>query len=322
SLPKVIFPEIKYIKNDPDSKILSYLFKIKNYFLKQFKQKFLSEEAALLGGIILGDRSGFSKEFKEAMNNSGTTHIVALSGYNVGILILGINLFLGYFLGRKKVFFFIIFFILAFVFMTGAQASVIRASILAIFALLASYVGRIYSFFHSVVFGAFLMVLVDPKILVYDLSFQLSFLSLLGIVYFKSIFDKIFGFQKTDLGFLNWKDNLTTTLAAQFGVLPLLLLSFGKVSIISFLANILILAFIPLTMFLGFLVGLLGTIDPLGLIISFLTSFILKYEINVIKFFGQFPTLDNNFISWFFIILIYVFLIFYFFRLKGYKLNV
>lgn len=322
NLPQVIFPQISYIKNQPDFKFFSYLLKIKNYFLAQFKKYLFYDESALLGGILLGYRADFSKKFKEAMSNSGTAHIVALSGYNVGVLVLAINLFLGYFWNRRKIFWLTIILIFIFVLMTGAEASVVRASIMATFFLLARYFGRIYSFFHSVIFGAFLMVLVNPKILVYDLGFELSFLSLLGISYFKPVFDKLLGVKLEEPGFLNWKENLTTTISAQFGVLPLLLLSFGKVSFVSFLANVLILTLIPPTMFFGFLLGIFGFLKPLGFILGFFISFILKYEIMVINFFGQFQTIGSNVFSWFLICLIYVFLGFYVLKLKEQRINV
>ena len=318
SLPMVAFPKINYLENKPDSKVFVYLLKIKNYFLNQFKRYLFYDEAALMSGILLGDRSGFSNEFKKAMNNSGTTHIVALSGYNVGILILGLNFILGSIFNRKKILWLIIIFIFMFVLMTGAEASVVRASILATLVLLARQFGRIYSFGYSVVLAAALMVLINPKILAYDLGFQLSFLSLLGISYLKPILDNFLGFKEAP-GFLGWRENLTTTAGAQFAVLPLLLFNFGQISLVSFWANILILVFIPLTMFLGFLLGLFGFFEPFGFIFGIVVSFVLKYEIGVINFWGRFETLNYNFISLFLIIIFYIFLAIYALKINKLK---
>ncbi|MGB9608830.1 MAG: ComEC/Rec2 family competence protein, partial [Minisyncoccia bacterium] len=252
--PQVNFPKIAYLNNNPDSKIFLNLLKIKNYFLNQFKKYLNANELALMSGIVLGDRFGFSLDFKTAMNNSGTTHIVALSGYNISVLVLALSFIFSFVFNKKINFILILFFIFGFVLMTGAQASVVRAAIMASFFILAQNIGRIYSFWHSVFFAAVIMVLIQPKILVYDLGFELSFLSILGITYFKPVLDQWFKF-KNDFGFLNWKDNLTTTLGAQLAVLPLTFLNFGKISLFSPAANILILTFIPITMFLGFVLG-------------------------------------------------------------------
>jgi competence protein ComEC len=316
--PISVFPKITYLKSSPDSKFLFNLFKIKEYFLKQYKNYLGFKESALMSGIILGDRSGFSKEFKENMNNSGVTHIVALSGYNISILVIVLSLSFGFIFGRKLNFFLVLITILGFVLMTGAEASVVRAAIMASFFLLAERIGRIYSFWHSVLLTAALMVLFNPKILVYDLGFQLSFLSLLGMTYFKPVFDKIFKFYKDNQGFLSWKDNLSTTLGAQFAVLPLIFFNFKTFSIFSPLANILILTFIPITMFFGFLLGIFGFFKPLGFVFGLISSFILKYEIIIINFFGQFKTLNFSFINLIIMILIYSVFIFYVFKNKNF----
>jgi len=320
--PTVFYPEMKIISYSPDSKIFNFLLKIKNYFLSQFKKYLPYDEGALMSGILLGERAEFSESLKQAMNNSGTTHIVALSGYNVGILVLVVSRIIAYLFGRRKVFLISLFVVLGFVLMTGAEASVLRAGIMALILLLGEHIGRIYSLPHSLLFSAVLMVLISPKILFFDLGFQLSFLSLLGVVYLKPAFDNVFNFNPQNQGFLLWRDNLTTTLGAQFAVIPLLILNFGQAPILSFLANIFILTFIPLTMFLGFVLGIFGFWYPLGFLFGLVSLFILKYEISVMKFFSKFSFLNFGGFSWFVLILIYIVLFLWFYHKKAFKLNV
>lgn len=318
--PISFYPEIIYLESNPDLKLLVYLYKIKNYFLDQFRQYFSYNEQALISGIILGQTSEFSKNFKDKMNNSGTTHIVALSGYNIGILALIVNTSLIYIFGRKKILFLSLFIIFCFVIMTGAESSVVRAAFMFSFLIIAHHIGRIYSFWHSFIFTCLIMNIINPKILIYNLGFQLSFLSLLGIIYFKPYFDILF--RNSEFTFLNWKENLTTTLSAQIAVLPLILWNFGKISLFSLLANILILTFIPLTMFFGFMVGLLGHIKPLAFVFSLITSLFLKYEITVINFFGGLSNLNFNLISAIFFGLFYLWLFYNIFKLKNLAKNV
>ncbi|MCS6789081.1 MAG: ComEC family competence protein [Patescibacteria group bacterium] len=313
------YPEINFLESKPDFKLFSFLYKIKNYFLNQFKKFFSYDEQALISGIIFGQTSEFSKSFKEKMNNSGTMHIVALSGYNVGILVLIINSILIHFLGRKNILLISLFTIFCFVVMTGAESSVLRAALMFSLMIIAQNIGRIYSFWHALIFAALIMNILNPKILIYDLGFQLSFLSILGIIYFKPYFDILF--KNNNESFLNWKENLTTTLGAQIAVLPLIFLNFGKISLFSLIANILILSFIPLLMFFGFIIGIFSFIRPFAYIISLITSLILKYEIFIINFFGSLNNISFNLISVFLFILFYVWLFYNIFKIKYYSIK-
>lgn len=243
------------------------------------------QKAAFLNGLILGDRQKFSKEFRDDLNKSGTTHLVALSGYNIAIIILSLNGFLGVFFSRRLLFIPIVIVITAFVVMTGAAASVVRAAIMAGLILLAERTDRLYNTRNAIVAAALLMTLANPGVISFDWGFQLSFAAVLGLIYFRPWLIKIFG---KESGFLAWKENLLTTTSAQIAVLPLLILHFGYFSPFSLLANILILEAVPLTMFMGFLIGALGFFSYfLSLIAGWFVSVLLGYEIFIIKFFAN-----------------------------------
>jgi len=131
------------------------------------------------------------------------------------------------------------------------------------------------------------MVLVNPKVLFFDLGFQLSFFALLGIVYLKpALMNFLRISRKTKIRV--WAENGLTTIAAQLAVLPLLISNFKSFSFSSFVANILILEFVPLTMFLGFLmVGISFLSSYLALIIGWLANFFLVYVIFIINTFAK-----------------------------------
>ena len=153
--------------------------------------------------------------------------------------------------------------------------------------LLAKRANRLYSFRNAIVIAAFLMILDNPKVLSFDVGFQLSFMALLGIVYLQPAIQKFLKISVENQSVLGWKENLLTTFSAQSAVLPLLVLYFGNFSPISLLSNVLILSVVPLTMALGFVLGFIGFISyELSLIFGWFVNLLLSYETFIIKFFG------------------------------------
>lgn len=281
------FPKTELKTKNQGNKTKPFLFGVKTKAVSIFQKIFAPEKAAFISGITLGERSEFSKEFKDAMAKSGATHLVALSGYNIAVIAGAASAFFAYFLSRRLTFALTVFTILGFVSMTGAEASVVRAAIMGSIALLAEQVGRVKSMRNAIVLAAFLMVLFNPKILYFDIGFQLSFAALMGIVYLSPAIGKFFK-MKEEEGFLGWRKNFLTTTGAQLAVAPLLAANFGNFSLIGFLTNVLILEAVPLTMFLGFLIGLVGFLSlPLALVFGWFTDLFLSYEISLIKIFGQ-----------------------------------
>ena len=281
------FPEIEIVSRNNGNPIKTRLFRFKEKLINNLDAVLPPQEAALMSGILLGERGEFSQEFKDQLNKSGTTHIVALSGYNISIIGLTLTGILGLFFRKHWAFYLSLFTIPLFVIMTGAEASVIRAGIMGIIVLLAQKQSRLYSFRNEVAITAFLMLLFNPKLLIFDLGFQLSFAALMGIVYLFPYFERRLGWRDKEGSIFELKKNGLQTFSAQLAVSPILLIKFGYLSATALLANILILTFIPLTMFFGFITALLGFVSyELSLVMGLFTNFILSYEILVIKFFA------------------------------------
>ena len=283
--PTLFFPQAEFVSAGNGNWLKQKLLGFKHFLLKQFDTVLAPDEASLLGGITFGARSGFSQELREQMAASGTTHIVALSGYNITILVLAIFYVFNKFFSRRKTFYISIFTIVLFVLMVGGEPSVVRAAIMGFLALLAKEIGRLYDVKNAIVLTAAAMAVHNPTILVHDVGFQLSFLSLLGIVYLAPAIKNIFKFR--DEGFLGWRETAVLTLSAQLMVMPVLISIFGEFSLTAVLANILILAFIPLTMMLGFLLAAVSAIySYLGFFAAKLVGLLLGYEILIIKIFA------------------------------------
>ncbi|MDD5431332.1 MAG: ComEC/Rec2 family competence protein, partial [Candidatus Pacebacteria bacterium] len=280
------FPQIELIKSGQGSPIKSVLLSFRNKIIGIFKQILPSEKAAFMAGLTIGAREDFSKDLTENMKQSGTTHLVALSGYNISIIAIAVMSILGGFLSRQLAFYFATAIIVLFVLMTGAEASVVRAAIMGIIALLATQAQRIYSLRNAIVIAAFLMVLFNPNVLVFDVGFQLSFLALLGIVYLAPAIKKLLNINTEEI--FNWKENLAQTLSAQLFVLPLLISTFGFFSLSSIFANVLILGVVPYAMGLGFIMAGLGFISIfLAKIIGLIENVILAYMLFIIDLFSR-----------------------------------
>ena len=284
----VTFAKAEKTGSDRASAIKKSLFVFKHKIGGSFQRTLPPKESALLSGLTLGERGEFSEDFKEAMSKSGTTHLVALSGYNITIIADTMVVLLAWFLIRRRLSFLItVFVILGFVVMTGGEASVVRAAVMGFLVLLARDTGRFFDFRNAITLAGLVMVLHNPKILVFDVGFQLSFLALFGIVYLKPAIVRFFRVTENS-GILSWRDNFLTTAAAQLMVIPLLVSNFGSFSPSSLLANVVVLEMIPVTMGLGFVMAAFSFVSyHISLLLGFLVQILLVFEIFAIEFFAK-----------------------------------
>lgn len=282
--PTSPFPKVEITATHQGFWLKEKLLELKSALTARIIEFLPTNEGALLSGITLGDRSRITSDFKAQMAGSGTTHLVALSGYNIAIIAIVVSQLFGSFMTRRKNFYFTNLLILAFVAMVGADPSVVRAALMAFLVLLAREAGRIYDVKNAIAVAAVAMTLANPTSLVYDVGFQLSFASLLGIVYLSPVITEFFKLKDTAW---NWKQNAITTLSAQLAVLPIVLHSFGNISLLAIAANVMILEFMPLTMFFGFVLAGLSQISAyFGFIIAKVVQPLLTYEVWVIQAFS------------------------------------
>jgi competence protein ComEC len=266
--------------------ILARIYRLKSFFISRINQVLAEPQASFLGGLLIGAKKAIPADLQSYFNKTGTTHIVAVSGYNITIIAAFLMLLannLG--LGRKKSFWLICGFLVIFLIITGLQASILRAAI-----------GRRSQVANALVLAAVIMLLFNPKILVYDLGFQLSFLATLGLVYLNPVLNQIL---TQTLKILNLKfkivqviigDYLLTTLSAIIMTQPLILYQFGKIALIAPVANILVLPVIPLAMLLGFITGLGAMIWPsLGWVLGWPVWLVLSYIIFVLENLANLP---------------------------------
>ncbi|MEK7555085.1 MAG: ComEC/Rec2 family competence protein [Patescibacteria group bacterium] len=280
------FPELRLIETGKGFLILRALSHAKEFSEHAMRSALPPEKAAFLAGITLGETGGFSREFKKKLQATGTSHIVALSGYNISVILGAAFLFFGV-LGRKRAIFASGVTVCAFVVMTGAEASVVRAAIMAGVVVLAESSRRIYSFRNAIVVTAAIMVLINPKVLAWDVGFQLSFAAMMGIVLLKPAILACFRIDPRP-GFLGFRENFFNTISAEIAVLPILLTSFGTFSVLGAVVNMLVLAAIPTAMALGFVLVGSALVSPyLAAVVGWGVEGVLDYAMWVISFFSR-----------------------------------
>ncbi len=242
-------------------------------------------QASLAGGLILGGKQGLGKELLQDFITSGLVHIVVLSGYNVMIVAEAVFRVFS-FLSKQWAAGFAVATILSFVLAAGAGAASIRAGIMAAIALYGRASGRTYDAFRALLLAGFLMLLWNPLILAFDPGFQLSFVATLGLILGAPITERWFAFVR--MKFL--REIISSTVAAQIAVLPLLLYQNGLLSLVALPANILVLPVVPLAMLLSAVAGVAGFALPtIAPVIGFPAYAVLLYIIGVVEIAAKLP---------------------------------
>ncbi|MFA6272423.1 MAG: ComEC/Rec2 family competence protein [Patescibacteria group bacterium] len=286
-------PYLKVISKNNGSVILSRMYGIKNKFTQTINQQLPEPQTSFLGGLLLGAKRGIPDDLMEDFSRTGTTHIVAISGYNITIIaVLLLALCKNIAIPRKQAFWIIIVTLLFFMLITGAQSSVVRAVTMGVIILIAKQLGRLSRITNVLVLAAVIMLLVNPKILIFDAGFQLSFLATMGLIYLSPLLERTFAWLPN---IFQIRESFIATTSATIFTLPLILYQFGRLSVVAILVNILILPVIPFAMGVGFLTGLLSLIyPPLGTVFSSIVWLLLTYIIQVVKLFSNLPFASIN----------------------------
>jgi ComEC/Rec2-related protein len=270
------------ILNRRSISLRSILYDFKQKLVKRLEKAMVEPEISLLVGILFGEERYFNEEFEGLLRNSGTTHIVAASGYNVTILILAVERVFRFLKGKTRTILSLVV-IWLFCLLSGISASIVRATIMGSLVLFGRLLGRYQSIHRSFIIGIWLFVFFSPTIM-FDVGFQLSILATAGLVYLSPSIENWFERKGKKIG-ESFREYTLTTMSCTLSTLPVSVITFGTFSSIGILANTLILPVLESTMLWGSL-GLLSSyfsnmLSKIFLLISFIQ---LKYfEIVVSK---------------------------------------
>lgn len=271
--------EVERVSENKGNKIIASLLNIKLWFVERFSKLLPEPESSLLAGLVVGEKQALGKELNDNFRTVGLSHIVVLSGYNLSVVAENILKIAGLLLSKNLSLIAGAGGIIAFALAVGGGATVLRASLMALIALLARATGRLYQATVALAVAGALMLLWNPLVLVYDLGFQLSFLATLGVIHGPVLLAPYFTRLTDRFGI---KEVLLTTLSAQIIVLPWILYTTGNLSLVALPANLLVLPLIPLTMLLGFLTAFLS---PL----AFIAHLLLAYILLIVKILAALP---------------------------------
>ncbi|UPA22352.1 ComEC family competence protein [Candidatus Peribacteria bacterium] len=257
---------IEQISEGHKNPVMAGLIRLREAFEAQINRVFPEPQASFLAGLLTGSRRGMPDHLTDAFKATGLSHIVAISGFNITIIITIISGAL-FFLPLKWRFMPAVVTIILFTLFVGASASVARASIMGILGLFALQTGRLKNIRLLIAWTAFFMLLWNPKLLWYDAGFQLSFLAVIGLSETAPILER---WLKRIPNVLGVREALTVTIAAQVFAMPWVVLQFGTLSLISPLANILVAPLIPFAMLCGFLGTVISIVSlPVGQLTGF-----------------------------------------------------
>lgn len=181
--------------------------------------------------------------------------------------------------------------IFLFIALTGFQTSSIRAGIMGSLFLIGPFFGRKSDSIRALILSGLIMLVFNP-FLIYDAGFQLSFAAALGIILLSSTFKK---YLKSDI--------LAATFSAYIFTLPILIYSFGQLSLVGPITNLLVLPIMPILMVAGFIASLFS-------FLSFIPLIFLTYIVKITEIFSQ-PWMAQGFINihWLWLLAVYCFLI-------------
>ncbi len=218
-------------------------------------------EAALGAGILLGVRTSMAPEVNDAFATAGLTHIVAVSGWNIAIVAAVVAALVRPLArrpgGRWTRAGVAAATVAAYVLLTGASPSVVRAALMAAAMLVARLGGSRAHASSALALAALLMLLAAPPVL-WDVGFQLSLLATGGLIWFGAPIERRLA------GWPAWiREPVALTMAAQLTTLPVILVNFERLSLVAPIANVLVVPFVPVAMLFSAIAAIAGMLTAI-----------------------------------------------------------
>jgi competence protein ComEC len=286
------YPRVEVIGAPRQDDWRFWVFGLKSIFETRLNRLFTEPHASFAAGLLLGSRRGIPEELMEDFNISGLTHIIAISGYNITLIIVFVSGLLK-FLSKRWQTIIASLVILVFVVLVGGTAAVVRAAIMGVLGLWAVWFGRQAEVTRLLALTAALMTMWNPFILVDDVGFQLSFAATCGLIYMTGTIERMLKWLRV------WRfipevfsirEAFVTTLAAQTLAVPIIVGVFGRFSLIAPAANVAAVSFIPLAMLFSFVAVLVSSVWFYGgLLVAYVGWFFLELIMHVAYWSARVP---------------------------------
>lgn len=297
-----------YVSNLAKFNLIYY---IQDEIYKSFARLFPKDEMGLIIGMMIGETKDISEDVLENFKTTGITHLIAVSGSNVVYVVVLVQFLFKKFFGKRATYFISIFFLILFMLISGASASVCRATLMIILSICADIFFLKSDTFSNILTSAFVLILLNPLV-IYDLGFILSFGGTLGIVLLSKDFTRLF----KRLGKLS--ETLSVTCSAQLILAPIMMYCFNTFSILSIVTNIIVVPISGGITILGFVVFIISKISfPIAKLIANSLYVLATFTIWVADMFSKISfSLIRTITPNVFEIFLFYFVVFYFANLK------
>lgn len=262
--------DMQILKANNDFNLKKFSIDIKKHILDKLLNTMPEDDAYMIYAMVFGGYANIPAELLEAFSLTGIIHILSVSGSHVS-LIAGFLLSLGKLcrLPRFINITLLIIIISFYAFICGLSAPVMRATVMGILTAIALSLQKSHEASNLLSITALIMLLINP-LLLFDISFQLSFASTAGLVYLMSKIRQKLYFLPCFLA-----DNLSLTLSAQIMTLPLIAWYFNSLSLSSLIANIIAVPILEFIIILSLIACLVIFIPIMAKILFILSSLIL-----------------------------------------------
>ncbi len=276
-------------KNDKKS-IIDFLFLFRQKVIHISNTLLPTQEAAILKGMLMGDHADFTEEMNEDFSRSGLSHLVAVSGMHVAILLMGLTYLLNLLrINRKIVNIIGMIAVIFYILIVGGTPSVTRAGIMAIIFLLASILDRQSDALTSLFIAALMMLIYNPMFL-FSVGFQLSFCATSALlIFYQPVYMKL-SFLQDEFIHKKIYEVLIASIVVQIGTIPLTAYYFNGLSIVSLGANLVVIPLVSIALISGIVLVLMGFIHIiLGQAVAGFTYVFLKLIGSTAHLFARLP---------------------------------
>lgn len=282
-----------------DKSLLYYSNKLRNRLLSILKKSGVEQgQFGVASALLLGSKDDLTYGQKKSFAIAGAMHVLAVSGLHVGILFLVLNAVL-FFLNksqRARVIkaTILIAFLWFYALLTGLSPSVLRAATMFSFVVIGQTINRKTNIYNTLAASALLLLLLNP-FLINEVGFQLSYLAVLGIVYFQP---KIYSHVYTKWWLLDKIWSITSvSIAAQIATLPLTLYYFHQFPTYFLLANIVVIPAATIILSLGILILILSPFTIIAAALGWILNEFIWYLNSFIELFHYLPFSVMNGVS-------------------------
>ncbi|MFC4738792.1 ComEC/Rec2 family competence protein [Flavobacterium ponti] len=291
-----VFHQIKCFENDyfigsKVKKFTFYINKLRQKLVHSFDAHHFSVRTkSILNALLLGQKQQIDSETLNDYKNAGVVHVLAISGLHIGIIYVFFNFIFG-FLNRfkhgKTIKLVIILLLLwLFALISGMSASITRSVTMFTFIAIGTFLNR-KNFMFNAVAGSFLFLLIYNPLYVFDVGFQLSYAAVISILLFQPFYEKFYWSKNKIVVYIS--DLFLVSLAAQLGVLPLMMLYFKQIPTLFLLANFIVIPIATVVLILGIVVLFLNfTAMPIALFLGKLISLAVEIMNNYIHYLSSF----------------------------------